>query len=178
MWGGWDTEKFSLFFGIARAELLLLGVTCLSRLAAASTRTHSMRITRTHSMRITRTHSMRTCNLRALSRCSSRWHSADRPDQSRDENVDAQYASANLCSKKQCLPLRIFGPMCYIRTMRPALNSLLALLFIDCALSWDHEDFKAHLDPHYVNATYFPPIPSVPLHELPTAWTDHIHFAV
>jgi hypothetical protein len=49
---------------------------------------------------------------------------------------------------------------------------------LNCARCWTREDFDAHVKLHSGNDTYFPDIPDVLLHQLPTAWTHHIHFAV
>ena len=65
--------------------------------------------------------------------------------------------------------------------MRPtiaAASQLLLLLHLHCALCWTRQDFVDHLQISGANETYFPPIPGLPLDNIPTAWTNHIHFAV
>ncbi len=67
------------------------------------------------------------------------------------------------------------------RRMRPtiaAASQLLLLLHLHCALCWTRQDFVDHLQISGANETYFPPIPGLPLDNIPTAWTNHIHFAV
>jgi hypothetical protein len=62
--------------------------------------------------------------------------------------------------------------------MRLPMLLVLLCFSITSALCWSHADFVSHVNLRYVSDTFFPPVPSIPLHELPTAWSDHIHFAV